>query len=60
VRAIQRTQFGAKCAKNDLKPTDFVKRNFYYEIEGVTYYYSSKAVHFNEEPLSRNATKVTQ
>ena len=35
VRAIQRTQFCAKSAKNDLKPTYFLKRNFYFETEGV-------------------------
>jgi hypothetical protein len=35
VRAIQHTQFRAKSAKNDLKPTDFLKRNFYFETEGV-------------------------
>jgi hypothetical protein len=35
VRAMQRTQFYAKSAKNDLKPTDFLKRKFYFEIEGV-------------------------
>lgn len=32
---MQRTQFCAKSAKNDLKPTDFLKRNFYFETEGV-------------------------
>jgi hypothetical protein len=35
VRAIQRTQFRAKDAKNDLNPTDLVKRNFCFEMEGV-------------------------
>jgi hypothetical protein len=35
VKAMQRTQFRAKSAKNDLKPTDFVQRNFYFETEGV-------------------------
>ena len=35
VRAKQRTQFRAKSAKNDLKPTDLVNRNFYFETEGV-------------------------
>jgi hypothetical protein len=38
VRAKQRTQFCAKSAKNDLKPTDFLERNFYFEIEGVKAY----------------------
>jgi hypothetical protein len=33
--AIQRTQFCAKSTKNDLKPMDFLKRNFYFETEGV-------------------------
>ena len=32
---MQRTQFYAKSAKNDLKPRDFLKRNFYFETEGV-------------------------
>jgi hypothetical protein len=35
VRAMQRTQFCAKNAKYDLKPTDFLKRHFYFETEGV-------------------------
>jgi hypothetical protein len=35
VRAIQRTQFRAKNAKNDLNPTDLVKHNFCFETEGV-------------------------
>ena len=35
VRAMQRMQFCAKSAKNDLHPTDFLKRNFYSETEGV-------------------------
>jgi hypothetical protein len=30
---MQYTQFCAKNAKNDLKPTDFLKRNFYFETE---------------------------
>ena len=30
-----RTQFCAKNVKNDLKPTDFPKPNFYFETEGV-------------------------
>jgi hypothetical protein len=32
---MQHTQFRAKSAKNDLKPPDFLKRNFYFETEGV-------------------------
>ena len=32
---MHRMQFHAKSAKNDLKPTDFIKRNFYFETEGV-------------------------
>jgi hypothetical protein len=32
---MQRTQFCAKNAKNDLKPTNFLKRNLYFEMEGV-------------------------
>ena len=35
MRAMQCTQFCAKSAKNDLKSTDFLKRNFYFETEGV-------------------------
>jgi hypothetical protein len=32
---MQCTPFRAKSAKNNLKPTDFLKRNFYFEMEGV-------------------------
>ena len=39
---MQRTQFRAKSAKNDLKPTNFLKRNFYFEMEGVLYKHVSK------------------
>ena len=35
VGAMQRMQFHAKSAKNDLKPMDLLQRNFYYETEGV-------------------------
>jgi hypothetical protein len=35
VRAIQRTQFRAKNAKNDFSPIDLVKHNFCFETEGV-------------------------
>jgi hypothetical protein len=35
LRAMQRTQFCAKSAKDDLKPMDFLKRNFYFETEEV-------------------------
>jgi hypothetical protein len=35
VRAMQCTQFCAKNAKNYLKPTDFLKCNFYFETEGA-------------------------
>ena len=35
VRAMQCTQFCAKIPKNDLKPMDSLKRNFYFETEGV-------------------------
>jgi hypothetical protein len=38
VRAMQCMQFRAKSAKNDLKPTDYLKCNFYFETEGVSYY----------------------
>ena len=37
MRAMQCMHFHAKSAKNDLKTTDFLKRNFYFETEGVTY-----------------------
>jgi hypothetical protein len=36
VRAIQCMQFPTKSAKNELKPMDFLQRNFYFETEGVT------------------------
>ena len=32
---MQCTHFHAKSAKNDLKPTNFLKRNVYFEMEGV-------------------------
>ena len=32
---MQHMQFRAKSAKNDLKPMDFLKRNFYFETDGV-------------------------
>ena len=32
---MQRTQFRAKSAQNDRKPTYFLKRNFYFETDGV-------------------------
>jgi hypothetical protein len=35
VSALQRMQFCAKSVKYDLKPTKFLQRNFYFEIEGV-------------------------
>ena len=35
VRAMQCMQFHAKSAKNDLTPTEFLKRNIYFETEGV-------------------------
>ena len=35
VRAMQRTQFHAKSAKIYLKPTDILKRNFYFQTEEV-------------------------
>jgi hypothetical protein len=34
---MQRMQFRAKSAKDDLKPTDFLKRNFCFEMDGVCY-----------------------
>jgi hypothetical protein len=33
VRVMQCTQFRAKSAKNNLKPMDFLKRNFHFETE---------------------------
>ena len=36
MRAIQRTQFCAKNVKNDLNPTNLVKHNFCFEMEGVS------------------------
>jgi hypothetical protein len=39
---MQCTQFRAKSAKNNLKPTYFLRRNFYFETEGVsTWLYST-------------------
>ena len=35
MRAMQRKLFRAKSAKNNLKPTDFLEHNFYFEMEGV-------------------------
>ena len=35
---MQCTPFRAKSVKNDLKPTYFLKRNFYFKTEGVAYY----------------------
>jgi hypothetical protein len=35
VRTMQRTQFHAKSAENDLKPINFLRQNFYFETEGV-------------------------
>jgi hypothetical protein len=35
VRAIQCMKFHAKNAKNDLNPTDLVKRKFCFETEGI-------------------------
>jgi hypothetical protein len=35
VRAMQSMQFRAKRLENDLKPTDFQKRNYYFETEAV-------------------------
>ena len=35
MRAMQRTQFCAKSARNYLKPTYFLNCNFYFETEGV-------------------------
>ena len=37
MRAIQRTQFRAKSAKNDFKPKDFLNRNFYFKTKGVAW-----------------------
>jgi hypothetical protein len=33
---MQHTQFCAKSAKNDLKPMDFLKRNFYFKTKGLS------------------------
>ena len=35
VRATQRAQFHVESVKNNLKPADFLKRDFYFETEGV-------------------------
>jgi hypothetical protein len=44
VRAIQRTQFRTKNVKDDLNPTDLVKRNFCFETEEVDI--NNKIEHF--------------
>jgi hypothetical protein len=48
VRAMQRMQFRAKSAKNDLKPTNFLKYNFYFETEGV---------HWKRHTIQRDNTR---
>ena len=45
-------QFHAKSAKNDLKPTDFLKHNFYFEMEGVGDFLTSG--NFNRSFLKKN------
>jgi hypothetical protein len=35
VKVMQHMHFHAKSVKNDLKPTNFLKRNFCFEMEGV-------------------------
>ena len=37
MRAMQCTQFCAKCSRNDLKPADFLKNNFHCETEEVMF-----------------------
>jgi hypothetical protein len=43
---MQRTQFRAKRAKNDLKPTEFLKRNFSFETKGV---YNENVIYYQAE-----------
>ena len=38
MRAMQCMQFRAKGAKNDFKPMNFFKSNFYFEMEGVPFW----------------------
>ena len=60
VRAIQCTQFCAKCAKNDLKPTGFLKCNSYFEMKGVwsclQWHPSKRKSSFSKHPLAKNGT----
>jgi hypothetical protein len=51
VRAIQRTQFCAKNAKNDLNPTYLVKRNFCFETDGVYIELQSQAIFVDKNIL---------
>ena len=44
-RAMQCMHFRAKSAKNDLKPMDFLKRNFYFETDGVVAFPTLLALH---------------
>jgi hypothetical protein len=43
-RAMQHTQFCAKSAKNDLKPANFLKRSFYFGMEGVIIYLTCNGI----------------
>ena len=53
MRAMQCMQFRAKSAKNDLKPTDFLKRNFYFETEGVFIREKAKQASFQTTPQTK-------
>ena len=44
MRAMQHTQFCAKSVKNVLKPMGFLKRDFYFETEGVYIYTHTHAL----------------
>ena len=55
---MQCMQFRAWSAKNELKPTDFLKRNFYFETEGVHISLSGSPGHPPElPPTFRKTTK---
>jgi hypothetical protein len=57
MKGMQRTQFCAKSAKNDLKPTNFVKHNFYFEMEGVPYNMTKQTKH-KMQPQETNGNEL--
>ena len=61
MRAMQRTRLCAISARNDLKPTDFLKHNIYFETEGVypisSWRYAYKVLLFVGEKILRSVKK---